>query len=294
MIKTLLDNLKIDILNIELYTVGSEWQHKNVSNPYSRLYFITKGQGLVTHHGKRFKLLPGYMYLIPAYTLVDLSCEDSFTHYYIHLTAELPDGHNLFSQLDCRYKVKSADFGINVSLFDRLLKINPGMELIERDANIPIYRTLLQRCDEMNKSRTPSRRIENNALLRLMLVPFLKSPKDNNGSNIAVGTNRFEQVIKYIHQNLDKTISLGELADIADLNPAYFSASFSKLVGLSPIQYINSKRIEKAQKILLTSACSLTQVARMVGFDDVFYFSRVFKKITSMPPAKYRNQTLLH
>jgi len=43
MLKNLLDNMKIDILNIELYTVGSEWQHENVNSPYSMLYYITEG-----------------------------------------------------------------------------------------------------------------------------------------------------------------------------------------------------------------------------------------------------------
>jgi AraC-like DNA-binding protein len=294
MLKNLLDNMKIDVLNAELYTVGSEWQHENVNSPYSRLYYVTEGKGYITFHGQKFELSPGFMYLIPSHTLVDLYCPDSFTHYYIHFITELPEGHNLFSLLDYSYKIKASDHDIDRSLFDRLLDINPGMGLVERDANMPIYKTLLERCEEMNRNKTASQLIENNAMIRLALTPFLENSKDINSSNVAIGINRFHTVIKYINKNLDKIISLSELAELVDLNPAYFSANFSKLMGVSPVQYINKKRIEKAQMLLLTSNSSLYQIAQMVGFEDVFYFSRVFKKITSMPPAKYRNQTSLH
>ena len=64
-------------------------------------------------------------------------------------------------------------------------------------------------------------------------------------------------------------------------------------MGISLITYINRMRVEKAQVMLLTSHDNLETIAQQVGFEDVFYFSRLFKSIVGISPAKYRKQLLL-
>lgn len=290
MLKNLLDNLKIDVLNIELYTVGTEWRHENVINPYSRLYYITEGKGFIKLNGFQRIIEPGYLYLIPGFTLVDLYCPESFTHYYIHFTTELTDGHNLFSILPHKNKIKACEHGIDHSIFERLIELNPGMELLERDANKPIYSSILERHEELNQHKPASTILETNALMRILIASFLKNNINHPEPNPGAGINRFQEVIKYINEHLDRPVTLTELADLAELNESYFSSLFSKHMGLSPIRYVNTRKIEKAQTLLAATTKTLEEIARTVGYDDVFYFSRIFKKITGLPPARYRKQ----
>jgi len=88
-------------------------------------------------------------------------------------------------------------------------------------------------------------------------------------------------------------MTIRELAKIGHLNPTYFSNLFSKLMGTSPIQYINKRRVEKAQSLLLTTDATLYTIAQKVGFLDEYYFSRIFKKITGIAPQHYRQQNIL-
>ncbi len=53
-LKNLIDHLDITLLNAELYQVGTEWNYLQVNNPYSRIYYITKGYGIIQHHDTEY------------------------------------------------------------------------------------------------------------------------------------------------------------------------------------------------------------------------------------------------
>jgi len=292
MLKNILDKLQIDVLNIERYRVGTEWRHNNVNSPYSRLYYITEGSGYVVHHNQRYRLEPGCLYLIPAFNTVDMYCPDYFEHYYIHFNATLENGLGLFNFVRCQYKINAAACKIERSIFDRLIELNPGLELIERDANKPIYRSTLDRCEKLSQTKTAAQLIEINALIRLLLAAFVQSASNPETVETSKGISRLHKVIEYIHENISRPLNLEELAEITDLNPVYFSALFTKLIGTTPIRYINNRKIEKAQIELLSTHKTLEQISDDLGFSDVFYFSRLFKKNTGTTPGKYRKQFL--
>lgn len=58
-------------------------------------------------------------------------------------------------------------------------------------------------------------------------------------------------------------------------------------MGLSPMQYLNNQRMEKAKDFLLSNTMTISNIAHLVGFDDPLYFSRVFKKYTGVSPQMY-------
>jgi YesN/AraC family two-component response regulator len=64
-------------------------------------------------------------------------------------------------------------------------------------------------------------------------------------------------------------------------------------MGIPPIQYINRRRIEKAQQLLLSSDDSLYRIAAQVGFADVYYFSRLFKQYVGLAPSYYQKRRQL-
>jgi len=60
-------------------------------------------------------------------------------------------------------------------------------------------------------------------------------------------------------------------------------------MGLSTINYINKKRMEKAKKLLSTMDTTISDIARQTGFYNISYFSKMFKKYTGLTPSEYRN-----
>ena len=292
-LKKMIDNVDITILNAELYTVRKEWNYQNVSNPYSRIYYITDGYGIIHHHGRKYELLPEQIYLIPCYTTVTLFCPEQFTHYYVHFTSRLLTGLDILSIFECDYQASGTEFPLSLSLFDRLLALNPHKELIEYDANKPIYQQVLDRAVRLDQNKSPSNIFETNAIIRLLLSVFFRNFSHPHVINTLQGFQRFEAVLEHIQDSLDTPMTIPQLAKIANLNPTYFSNLFSKLIGVSPLQYINKRRIERAQELLLGTNETLYEISRQIGFNDEYYFSRLFKKHVGISPDYYRKQERL-
>ncbi|PQD96743.1 AraC family transcriptional regulator [Pradoshia eiseniae] len=99
-----------------------------------------------------------------------------------------------------------------------------------------------------------------------------------------------KKAVDYIRLNIDSPLTLHGIADAIHANPSHLSRKFKQETGQSVIDFINHKRVESAKIYLHNKQNSITDVAFIVGFNDVNYFSRVFKKFTSMTPSQYMKQ----
>ena len=99
-----------------------------------------------------------------------------------------------------------------------------------------------------------------------------------------------KKAVDYIRLNIDSPLTLQGIADAIHANPSHLSRKFKQETGQSVIDFINHKRVESAKIYLHNKQNSITDVAFIVGFNDVNYFSRVFKKFTSMTPSQYMKQ----
>lgn len=103
---------------------------------------------------------------------------------------------------------------------------------------------------------------------------------DTNDSN-----NRIDLVKEYIIERYDQDIQIDQLASMLNLNPVYFGSYFKKKTGYTVRQYINYIRISMAKGLLLSGNYSVGEAAYQCGFQDMFYFSKVFKQIEGIPPS---------
>lgn len=99
-------------------------------------------------------------------------------------------------------------------------------------------------------------------------------------------------VLEYIHSNYDRDIGLNDLAQAADLTPAYLCNLFKECVGTSYIKYLTSVRLDRAKQMLKSGEKAM-RVSEKVGYSDYHYFCRVFKKSTGMTPNEYKDQSAL-
>lgn len=97
-----------------------------------------------------------------------------------------------------------------------------------------------------------------------------------------------EKAIAFISYNYHKAVSIAELARHVGLERSYFSKLFNTTMGCPPQIFLQKYRIEKAQLLLKTTGLSIGEVCECVGFSDIFYFSRIFKKSVGLCPTKYR------
>ena len=96
-----------------------------------------------------------------------------------------------------------------------------------------------------------------------------------------------EQVKDYIRQNLDKQLTLKQVADVFGYSPKYISLLFAKHAERSFVEYINAEKVACAKEMLLVSNAKIYEISDHLGFDSAFYFSKVFKKHTGLSPRDF-------
>ncbi|MBE7174607.1 MAG: helix-turn-helix transcriptional regulator [Williamsia sp.] len=102
--------------------------------------------------------------------------------------------------------------------------------------------------------------------------------------------SKVTELISFIQLNLQKQLTVSELAKKVNQHPDYFSRLFVQLTGERPLPYINGKRIERAQYLMTTSDMTVAEIAEETGFSSVPHFSKIFKQVTSLTPGQYRHQ----
>jgi len=97
-----------------------------------------------------------------------------------------------------------------------------------------------------------------------------------------------DRSLKYIHARLRHKISVGELAALEYLGESRYRELFRRETGMSPSEYIEAQRTERAKDMLDGGDMTVAEVALAVGYADPHYFQRVFKKREGMTPGAYR------
>jgi Response regulator containing CheY-like receiver domain and AraC-type DNA-binding domain len=98
---------------------------------------------------------------------------------------------------------------------------------------------------------------------------------------------KVEKVIQYMAEHYQEALSLNDLSRVIRISPSYLGNIFKETTGKAPIEYLIGIRIQKAKE-LIREGCSMTETAYRVGFHDLFYFSKSFKKYEGMTPSEYR------
>jgi AraC-like DNA-binding protein len=96
------------------------------------------------------------------------------------------------------------------------------------------------------------------------------------------------KVIDYIQDNLAEDFRLEDLSKIAYMNPSYFSTFFKKYLGMSPSDYISTKRINRAVEYLKTSNKTIMEISGLCGFNNTANFNKIFKKKVGKVPSDFR------
>lgn len=276
------------LLHIDYVKLNNNWNFNNVISPYYRLYYIDEGMGSISDNSNNLILEPGYMYLIPSFTLCNLNCENHLSQYFIQFFEESPDGINLFNNNRKIMKLEASE--IDILLIKKMLQINPGRG-INRSDNPTVYEkeAYYKEYRSLNNEMKMHLKFENQGILLQLISRFLGVNyfKSNNNNPIP---SKILDCMSYIQLRLSDNLTVEQLAARANQNKDYFSKQFLSHTGLRPLNYIHEKKIERAQYLIATTNKTLLEITIDTGFSNLPHFSKTFKKIVSLTPGEYRRQ----
>ncbi|SHM49540.1 transcriptional regulator, AraC family [Chitinophaga jiangningensis] len=275
---------KFILLNVGRAVHQADWNWRNISSPFIRLHFVESGTAQLIHDNATYDLKKNHLYLTPAYTNHGYKCEGPLTLYYIHIYEEADSQASLFELLDFPVELKADP--LVVQLIRRLAAINPGRGLQQFDPWAYDNMSTLVKNIAIQKSMPTGYDMEVQGIIHQLLSRFLLHASDKK-NNI---DQRILQSLQYIRTNLHQPISLETLAATCFLTKDHFIRLFKQHIGCTPGKYIQEKKIEKAQRIMMTQDVTIKDLAYSLGFENNSYFNRFFRKMTGENPGSRKKK----
>ena len=161
------------------------------------------------------------------------------------------------------------------------------LHLFAEDAVSSCLRTLVQ------ESRDPRSGCDQICQRLLEIVLLRLRRRDDfalsSGAPSVPGISRECSLVRqYIDNHFKENLSLDQLAELAHVNKYYLAHSFRREYNTSPISYLISRRIRESRFLLAETDHTLSQIAQILGFSSLSYFSQSFRRLEGMSPMEYR------
>ncbi|RVT73341.1 AraC family transcriptional regulator [Flavobacterium sufflavum] len=232
---------------------------KNGIKEYIFLYCL-EGEGWIKINGKTINLKPNTAFIIPENTAhkYGSSLKDAWSIYWIHFSG------NYAATLYKRFSTPG-DEAIKIAFDEsRINLLNEIIKLLENDFS-----------DE---------KIE---LTHFKLIAFLSSLCYSNTLNNTI-EDKISHSIAFMKTHLKQVLSIETLANQAFYSVSRYSELFKQKTGYSPIQFFIRLKIQKSCEYLNFTNLNIKEICKEVGFDDPYYFSRMFKKQIGLSPMQYK------
>lgn len=252
--EVLLNNLHLNDINPIL--CGREKCAPNhtygpATRDYFLLHYVVSGCGVLHNQRGSHSVQKGQIFVIcpQEKTLYTADEKTPWDYYWIGFESNLPMKQYLFAD------VIDAPFCQNIFVDSLQYKPSVGHELFISGKLFSLFAQLEQ----------------------------LKAPQQ-----VQASAQYVQLAITYIEYNYMNKISVASIADNLGLDRSYFSNIFKEHIGRSPQQYIVEFRLNKAASLIADNGFSPGDAAREVGYQDIYLFSKMFRKKMGVPPSKYR------
>lgn len=230
------------------------------------LFYCLKGKGYYKIADRKYELSTNQFIIIPA-TIEHVSYwadpDDPWTIYWLHFTgAEIEDFNKTLGIGDSLQPVSIPYNGEGLKIWNT------------------IYETLAAGYQRNNMLCA---NLCLHHLISTFLYPRQLLTTINNREKAIIN-----QTILYMKNNLDKKFTVEDLANRVYLSVSYFSKLFRQSTGMPPIDYFIYLKMQHACHLLCTTDFMIKQIAMSLGYDDPYYFSRLFKKINNNSPEEFR------
>lgn len=280
-----MEDLQLILLNIGYSVHHGDWNWKGINSPFTRVYYVKEGNAKICFPGFTQDLKPHNLYMIPPFTLHSYECDDYFAHFYIHIYENPKGKTNVLEGFNFPTEINAKT--LDLQLVNRLLEINPNRELKQYDPKTYDNQPTLLKNIAQQAQQAEYAVLETKGILSQLVSRFCKYavPKWE------VQDKRIKKTLNFIRKNINSPIKISQLAELSSLSDDHFIRLFKKETNCTPIQYINQKKIEKAQLMLVAENTSIKDIAYSLSFENISYFNKMFKQIAGYTPTEYLKKT---
>jgi len=195
-----------------------------------------------------------------------------------------PDVPHRYTPISSQWEVAWVSFnGREASQLLSFARINgSGVSQLKNHKLLPALKQMLHLDNEDSTTEFERSKLLYSLLLDLkgeLIVP----------AGEAQDEEKIRPALLYIHNHLNKPLSLQKIADAASLSPQYLCRLFQKTLSMRPMEYINQERINMSKKLMFSKRSKLLyEIAQEAGFDNASYFSAVFKRYTGLSPEQFK------
>lgn len=129
-------------------------------------------------------------------------------------------------------------------------------------------------------------------LVELLVLIFRLCREGETAESAARGRALFDRVVRFLQEHYTQDIRLDDLAAMAFLSRNYFCTRFRECTGQTVLEYVQKLRVAEACRLLREDDRKIIDIAQTVGYSDLKFFNRLFKKITGCTPSAYRARRL--
>jgi len=251
-----------------LVQVGQHWDQEHVVRPNGYLYQwiqTVEGEGELRLEDKTYRIKEGMAILL----------YKGAAHEYYAVSPQwivdwiVFDGHQVEAFLQQHVGMPAS--GV--------------LHLSRPDWFTSITQTLL----DMEHADIPLRGVQCSSIIYTLLTSMMQYTSKQPNNSATNLNARLKPLFHYIEQNIDKPLTLEEMAAVTDYTPQHLCTIFKKSTGIRIFQYINSVRIKRSKELLLQQPqMQVKEIAALAGFEDVNYFCSVFKKHEQLSPSQFR------
>lgn len=290
-------NILPQIRLINSVTIDLPYIHKRRKANEYILYIIRKGNMYIIEDGKKYVLTEGDFFILdPSYIHEGYKaahCEYYYIHFQhqqIYRTENMPKDLVIQELLESRNDyLQSNSFSYDIYKTEKLL-IPKKYSFVNYNSFITTI-CLLNEAVEQNKNQIENYKIICSCKVLEALVEvsrsFIFSEIENLSSGVPKSYKKIQELLKYLNTEYAEKITSSTLEEQFSCNFDYMNRVFKKLTQKTIFTYLNTVRIDHAKELISTTSLKLSEIGDSVGFSDEYYFSKVFKKYTGIPPTTY-------